>query len=392
MKMQIAVFFGGRSVEHEVSIITGMQAIAALDKGKYEPLPVYVTKDGSLYTGEDFHYLEPYKDISALLEKGRQINFYRSGGRVCMQPIAKRLFGSDKPVFIDAALPLMHGTFGEDGCLQGLLEMLGLPYAGSDVLSSALCMDKAASKALLRAAGLPALDDAVLQADSFHGSTEAVLSAIESRYAYPVVVKPVNLGSSVGVTKAECREKLNAALGMAFGFSERVIIEPALVHMREINCSVLGDAQNARASICEEPVARDDILSYTDKYQSGKGVKQDGLSGQKRIIPADLSPGKTAEAQKLAVSAFSTLGCGGVARVDLMCDTLHDKFYINEINTIPGSLSFYLWEKSGLGFSGLLDEMITLAFSRARRRAGLTYTYETNILSEASWKSSKGKA
>lgn len=390
MKIQAAVFFGGRSVEHEVSIISGMQAIAALNREKYDTIPIYVAKDGAFYTGDGFDQIEGYKNIPALLEKGRQVTFVRSGGRVMMQPIVKKLFGSDKPAYIDVALPVTHGTFGEDGTLQGFLEMLGIPYTGPDVLSSAVCMDKPTAKALLRAADLPVLDDLTLESFRYNRNPDTVLSALETHYPYPVIVKPVNLGSSVGISKADSREKLSAALELAFSFSPRVLIEPALIHLREINCAVLGDSQNARASVCEEPIARDDILSYTDKYQSGEGVKQSGISGQKRIIPADISPEQTAEIQKTAIQAFSVLGCSGVARVDFLWDTLHDKFYINEFNTIPGSLAFYLWEKGNLSFSALLDEMIELAFARSRTRGQLHFTYDTNIL-ESSGFGSKGK-
>ncbi|MDR0293211.1 MAG: D-alanine--D-alanine ligase, partial [Oscillospiraceae bacterium] len=288
MKMQVAVFFGGRSVEHEVSVITGMQAAAALDRDKYDVLPVYLAKDGAMYTGPGFETLENYRDIPALLEGGRRVCLMRSGGRVALHSPAKKLFGGDKPVFVDAALPAAHGTFGEDGCLQGLFEMTGLPYTGCDVFSSAVCMDKPAAKVLLRAAGLPALDDAVLEAEKYNKNPEAALSALETRYPYPVMVKPANLGSSVGVGRADNRDRLQAALELAFTFSPRALIEPALVHMREINCAVLGDSLKARASVCEEPVTAEKILSYSDKYQSGGkgGDKQTGMSGQKRVIPA----------------------------------------------------------------------------------------------------------
>jgi D-alanine-D-alanine ligase len=387
MKMQVAVFFGGRSVEHEVSVITGMQVAAALDRHKYDVIPVYIAKDGAMYTGPGFEKLENYRDIPAMLENGRQVCLTRSGGRVALHPTAKKLFGGDKTVYIDIAVPAVHGTFGEDGSLQGLFEMAGLPYIGCDVLSSAHCMDKPAAKALLRAYGLPVLDDLVLEADKYNKSPEVVMNALETHYPYPVMIKPANLGSSVGISRADNRERLQAALELAFTFSHRVLIETALIHMREINCAVLGDNTGARASVCEEPVMTENYLSYRDKYQSGgKGGKQSGMSGQKRIIPADITEEKNAEIQKLAVKAFQCLGCSGVVRIDFLWDTLKDDFYVNELNTIPGSLAFYLWEKTGLPFDKLLDELIELAFSRQRRRAQLTYSYDINILQNAELK------
>jgi D-alanine-D-alanine ligase len=384
MKMQVAVFFGGRSVEHEVSVITGMQVVAALDKGRYNALPVYLAKDGSMYTGPGFETLKNYQDIPALLENGRQVCLTRSGGRVALQSVSKKLFGGDKTVYIDVALPAVHGTFGEDGCLQGLFEMAGLPYIGCDVLSSALCMDKPVSKALLRSAGLPVLDDLILDAEKYNKSPEVVLNALETHYPYPVIVKPANLGSSVGINRADNRDRLQAALELAFTFSHRVLIETALIHMREINCAVLGDTSGARASVCEEPVMTENYLSYRDKYQSGG--KQGGMSDQKRIVPAEIPEEKTAEIQKMAVKAFQYLGCSGVARIDFLWDTLQNTLYLNELNTVPGSLAFYLWEKTGLPFDKLLDELIELAFTRHRRRSRLTYSYDVNILQNAELK------
>lgn len=388
MKMQVAVFFGGRSVEHEVSVITGMQAVAALDRSKYDVIPIYVAKDGAMYTGSSFENLKSYKDIPTLLESGRQVCLMRSGGRVVLQSSVKKLFGGDKPVYIDVALPAVHGTFGEDGCLQGVFEMAGLPYAGCDVLSGAICMDKPSAKAVLRAAGLPVLEDVVLESFKYNRNPEVALSALETHYPYPVMIKPANLGSSVGISRADNRDRLQAALELAFSFSSRVLIEPALIHLREVNCAVLGDSEKARASVCEEPVMTDNILSYRDKYQSGGkgGDKQSGMSGQKRVIPAEIPEEKTKLIQKLAVKAFRLLGCSGVARVDFLWDTLHDEVYINELNTNPGSLAFYLWEASSLSFSTMLDEMVELAFSRQRRRAQLTYSYDVNILQNAELK------
>jgi D-alanine-D-alanine ligase len=390
--MKTAVFFGGRSVEHEVSVITGMQAVAALDRGKYEPVPVYLPKDGGMYTGPGFDELGGYKDIPALLARGKPVALARSEGRAVLQSVGGKgfkdaLFGSKEPLALDVAIPAVHGTFGEDGSLQGLLEMAGLPYTGCGVLSSAVCMDKPFAKSLLRGADLPVLDDAVMTADKYNKNPDIALNALETHFPYPIMVKPANLGSSVGISRADNRGGLKAALELAFSFSPRVLLEPALIHMREINCAVIGDAAKARASVCEEPVMTDNILSYKDKYQSGgKGGGDKGMSGLKRIIPASISADKSEEVQKLAVKAFSLLGCSGVVRIDFLWDTMRDVLYINELNTIPGSLSFYLWENGGLSFTSLLDEMVDIAFTRHRNRERLTYSYDVNILQNAELK------
>ena len=391
MKIQVAVFFGGKSVEHEVSVISAMQAIAALDRSKYDTIPVYLPKEGGMYTGPGFDRVESYKNIPALLEGGRQVSLARQDSKVVLLSSVKKLFGTEQQATcVDVALPVLHGTFGEDGSLQGMLEIMGLPYAGCDVLSSAMCMDKASAKMALRAADLPVLDDLVLDAYHYEQSPETVLSALETHYPYPVIVKPANLGSSIGISKADSREKLSAALDLAFRFSQRVIIEPALIHLREINCSVLGDSRKARASVCEEPVAQDEILSYKDKYQSGgKSGKSEGMSSLSRVIPADLPTEKSISVRKLAVKAFQALDCSGVVRIDFLWDTLHDVFYINELNTIPGSLAFYLWEATDLTFPALLDELIELAFARSRARAQLLFTHDSNILATADLRGSK---
>ncbi|MDR0249178.1 MAG: D-alanine--D-alanine ligase [Oscillospiraceae bacterium] len=378
MKIQVAVIFGGRSVEHEVSVISAMQVMAALDVGKHDVIPVYIAKDGAMYTGENLTDIKAFGDIPRLLEDARQVAFMRAGGKVVLQPAHKRLFGSEKPIYIDMALPAVHGTFAEDGSLQGYLELLGLPYCGCDVLSSAICMNKPAAKNLMKSAGIPVLPHIVMDKDG-----ELDFSAAESAFGYPVIVKPDNLGSSVGITKAKDRPSFEAAAELAFCYSSRAVVEPAVTDLREINVSVLGDKDNAEASVCEEPLGRDEILSFKDKYlrgdKSGKGL---GMTAQKRVIPADLAPEKAERARELALAAFRALGCHGVARVDLLLSGGRD-FYVNEVNTIPGSLSYYLWEKSGLPFPALLDKLIALAFARSRSRSELSYTFDVNLLQGA---------
>ena len=394
MNIQTAVIFGGRSVEHEVSILTGMQVIAALG-AKYNPVPLYIAKDGVMYSGEEFGRLETFRDLPRSLDEGRQVTLMRDGGKIVLRPTAKRLFGADKAVTVDVVIPAVHGTFCEDGSLQGMLELLGIPYCGCDVLSSALCMDKPVSKALLRAAGLPVLPDTLLERGAYNDDPDAAMDALEAAMAYPVIVKPANLGSSVGIGKAADRAALRKALELAFTFSSRVLAEPAIEPLREINVAVLGNADGARASVCEEPLGQDEILSYADKYQSGSknnvsGGGAKGMSGARRVIPAELSPAMTERAQTLAVEAFRTLGCSGVVRVDFLLDGSGD-LYVNELNTLPGSLAFYLWEKTGLSFSLLLEELVSLAFARHRARGALTFTYNTNLLSSANLRGGKGK-
>jgi len=377
MGMNIAVFFGGRSVEHEVSIISACQAMAAMKK--HNPIPVYIAKDGQLYTGDGFDKIESYKNIPALIKKGHSIALVRGSGDVLMIQHPSKRFGNVPPVTIHAALPVTHGTYGEDGTIPGLCESLNLPYAGCDILSAALCMDKAVSKTLLQAAGLPVLPCEVYNSSKYHTDKNAVLLDIEGEFEYPIIVKPVSLGSSVGITRANDRDSLSDALELAFAFDARVMVEKCLVDMKEVNCAILGDIDGARASVCESPYSGGDILSYKDKYLSGGKGGAKGMGSGGREIPADIPEDTTKAVQELAIKAFNTLGCAGVVRIDFML--AEGNIYINELNTIPGSLSFYLWEASGLGFGDMINELIRLALARRRRREQLTTTIDTNILS-----------
>ncbi|NLN81372.1 MAG: D-alanine--D-alanine ligase [Clostridiales bacterium] len=393
MKTTVAVFFGGRSVEHEVSIISGIQALTALDSSKYNPLPVYISKDNLFYTGEHMGDIESYKDMKSCMEKAVRVVLVPSDGRVALIRYPSKRLGSNLVGMFDVALPVVHGTNVEDGTLMGLLEMLGVAYTGCDVTSSALGMDKYAMKAVLRQAGLPVLDAMVFTGRQFAMDEDDILNRIEQGLGYPVVVKPVNLGSSVGISLAADRAALKSAMDTALGFSPKALVEPAVQNLREINCSVLGDIDDAQSSVCEEPITSHEILDFSDKYLSNAGEaggEKSGMSSLRRRLPADIPDEMEKRVRELAVKTFQALGCSGVARVDFLNDRESGELYVNEINTIPGSLSFYLWEASGMNFARLLDRMIELAFKRQRERQALTFTYETNILSGVSFGGAKG--
>ncbi len=394
MKTKVAVIFGGRSVEHEVSIISGIQAFCALNRDKYEPIPLYISKDNRFYTGEALGKIETYRDMKACLAAATQVLLVPSENGVDMIRYPAKKFGNNTVGSFEVALPVVHGTNVEDGTLMGMLEMLGVPYAACDILSSALGMDKYQMKAVLNHAGVPVLPALAFYGKEYAKDSEGIADRIESGIGYPVIVKPVNLGSSVGIARADNREKLIAALDDAFGFAPRVLVEKAVTPLHEINCAVLGDADDARPSVCEEPVNSDEILSYRDKYLSGgkgsKSGKSGGMSDLKRRCPADIPDELTEQVQALAVKTFRTLGCSGVARIDFLNNPETGELWVNEINTIPGSLSFYLWEAAGLPFDQLLDTMLELAFKRHRERESLSFSYDTNILSAVSLGGAKG--
>lgn len=398
MKIQVGLFFGGPSVEHEVSVITALQAYYAFEDERYEIIPIYITKDSRMFVGESIGDIEAYRNIPALLDKSIQITLVREEGRTYLRQIKSRAFKKDYNQVIDVAFPVVHGTNVEDGTLQGYLQTLGLPYVGCDVFSSAIGMDKFAQKAVLKEAGVSVLPALCPYVSEYREDPAALIDKIEKQIGYPVIVKPNNLGSSVGIRVARDRAALESALEYAFGFALRVLVEHAIVHLREINCSVLGDYEKAEASECEEPIAQDEILSYQDKYMgnSGKnGVKgapvkgggakgSEGMASLSRKIPAEVSPERREEIRSLAVKTFQTLGCNGVARIDFMIDTDTDALYVNEINTIPGSLAFYLWEAVGLPYSKMLVRLIELALKRERERANITFSFDSNLLAHAS--------
>ena len=392
MKIRLGVFFGGKSVEHEVSVISALQACRSLNKEKYEIIPVYITKNTEFYIGENIGKIEAYKNIPALLKESERVLPVGNSGTVELLHYPMKKFGNNIAAVIDVALPIVHGTNVEDGALQGYLQTLGVPYAGCDVLSSAVGMDKYVMKCVFADNGIPVLPGTVINIKEFTREQASVTERIESRTHYPVIVKPVNLGSSVGIRKARNRDELLDALDYAFTFAMKVLVEDAITELKEINCAVLGDYEHAEASECEEPVANDEILSYQDKYVGGtksSGGKS-GMASLKRRIPADITPEQREEVRTMAVKAFQALGCGGVARIDFMLDKSTGKIYLNEINTIPGSLAFYLWEPVGLHYSDMLDRLVDLALKRARENKSINFSFDTNILENASFGGSKG--
>lgn len=394
MKTNVAVFYGCRSVEHEVSIISAVQAMRAINREKYDVTPVYVTKDGEMYTGESLFTIEEYRNLPALLKKCRKVFFVRENSSVLMKFENSGLFSKTKPVAIDVAFPVVHGTNCEDGTIQGLFEYLSLPYVGCDILSSAVGMDKAVFKDVLKNAGLPVLDCVCFRAREYMADKAAVTEKIKEKIGFPLIIKPVNLGSSVGITKVKEENSLDEAIMLALSFADKVLVEHAVTAIREINCSVLGDPDNCEASVCEEPFMNDDILSYEDKYMgnSKNGGQSKGMASLGRKIPADISEEKASEIRSLACKIFKAIGASGVVRIDFIIDTKTDTVYANEINTIPGSLAFYLWEATGVKYPELCDRMIELAFRRQRNRENITYTIDTNILSGVSFgtKGAKG--
>ncbi|MCL1976299.1 MAG: D-alanine--D-alanine ligase [Firmicutes bacterium] len=387
-KLTIGIIFGGRSVEHEVSIISALQAINALAKDKYIAVPIYISKRGLWYTGQELLDLANYQDLQLLLSRLKQVYFSPAYGEWQLKQDGKQgLFAQTWQCSLDVILPVLHGTHGEDGCLQGLLELTGIPYAGPSVLGAALGMDKIAMKAVLKDAGLPVMDCIWFRREEWFENEEKVLNNIEQSLPYPVIIKPANLGSSIGISFAASREELDEALTLAASFSQRLLIEAAIEPLNELNCAVLGYGSQIEVSCIEEPLIASKVLSFADKYLQGSGEK--GMSGAKRRIPADIDQALAHEIVDLSRRAFMALDGAGVARIDFLYDNANKKLYINEINTIPGSLAFYLFEPAGRSFGALLDELIDIALTKYRAKEKLLYYYDSNILQQGGYKGKK---
>ncbi len=390
MKTKVAMLFGGKSVEHEVSVITGIQALLAMDNDKYDVTAVYMNKKNEMYVGDDIGKIESYKDIDGLIARSHRVIPVNNDGKVQLISYPPKKFGKNITIDVDVVFPAVHGTNVEDGALQGFLKTIGVPFVGCDVTASAVGMDKYITKMILKEAGVPVLDAKIFTLSDYE-DMELLADRIEKDIGYPVIIKPVNLGSSVGISVAGDRVELFNSIDDAFRYASKILAEHAITNLREINCSVLGDENEAEASECEEPLHTKDILSYEDKYvNNAKGSGSKGMASVSRKIPAEISEDLREQIRSTAVKSFKALGCNGVSRIDFMIDEDTGKLYFNEINTIPGSLAFYLWEPLGVPYSELLDRMIKLAMKRVRTESGLTFTFDTNILNSASLGGSKG--
>jgi len=380
MKTNIAVFFGGRSTEHEISVISANQAINAIDKQKYDVTPVYITKEGHWYTGAPLLELKNYRDIPSLLRQCDEVYVRPIYGDYNLYYTTPKGFMRKKEVccHIDVIIPVLHGANGEDGTFEGILDSIGIPYAGCDTLASANGMDKITMKMILRENNIPVVDYVWFTDRQWFSHQAELIERVESTLNYPVIIKPANLGSSIGIGCAHTPEELVQRVEDASRYASRIIVEHMVEQLQEINCSVLGDCDEFSTSVLEEPIKTAEILSYTDKYLGGsKGTK--GMQASAKKIPADLPEEMTTEIRRLAGETFRVLSCHGVSRVDMIVDRATSKIYVNEINTIPGSLSFYLWEATGLTFDKLMDNLVALAVKRNTRRSQKTFSFSQNI-------------
>src|SRR4030088_2448891 len=360
-RLRVGVLFGGRSGEHEVSLISAASVIQALDPEKYEAVPIGITKDGRWLAGTAAHKMLP--DV---LRSGERVMLSADPNVAALVPVSN---SRPDALRVDVVFPVLHGTYGEDGTVQGLLDLAGLPFVGSGVLGSAVGMDKDMQKRLFLQAKLPVGDFLAIPRAEWEKSRGKVLSAIRKKFRFPVFVKPGALGSSVGMTKAHDAKELAAAMDLAAEFAQKILVEKA-IRGREIEVSVLGN-EDPKASIPGEIVPHREFYDYAAKYLE---------EGTRLLIPAKLNRAQIKRFQEYAVSAFRSLECLGMARVDFFLEHRTGRILLNEINTIPGftSISMYpkLWEASGLSYRDLLDRLIELALDQHREKQRTKYTIE----------------
>ena len=374
----VGVIFGSRTMEHGVSVLTAYQAIQALDRASYDVTPIYITERGEWLASDHIDDVAHFKGLP--LDPSEFERSFRGharpaailpdptvGGLLNLEPRGGRLKRRSQRTRLDVALLVLHGPHGEDGSIQGLLDLAGIPYTGSGVLSSALGMDKVAMKDVWRAAGLPVLPYYGFTRARWEAEREAILDQIGAQLHYPIFVKPASLGSSIGISRTVNREDLGFAIDVAASYDRRLLVEQGLDDAIDINCAVMGN-DVLTVSLCERPVMRSAFLTYEDKYLHGKAGKTagaQGMEGMARQLPAQSAAEQTARVQDLAQRGYRVLDCAGMARVDTLVHP-NGEIYLNEVNTLPGSLAFYLWEASGVPYAKLLAQLLRLAVERGR--------------------------
>ncbi|MEG2859683.1 MAG: D-alanine--D-alanine ligase family protein [Clostridia bacterium] len=379
--LTLAVLFGGRACEHDVSIISGLQAADAAEKAGYRVVRTYIGRDGAWFVGDALKDIKGYAQfdparVSRVLPLGE-------GGKLVLikYPEAKKaLFGAGRTVLdtCDVAFPVMHGMNGEDGTLQGMFEMMDVPYTSAGVLGSSVGMDKILMKQLFKGCGLNVLPGEWVSRDEWEKDRLACLDRMEEALPYPMYAKPANLGSSIGISRADDRAGLERAIDVAAAYDRRVLVEKGVSDLREVNCAVLGYAGHIRASVLEMPVRWDKFLTFDEKYlRSAKGGSK-GMASLSRQIPAPISAEATQQVKDMALSAFRAMDLKGVVRVDFILDG--DEIYLNEVNTIPGSLAFYLWEATGVSFGQLIDTLVEDALSACADKRKSVFSFDSNIL------------
>lgn len=387
MRIKLGVIFGGKSVEHEISIISAVQAMEYMDTDKYEIIPIYITKDKQWYTGGMLTDIESYRDFSLIKKYAKKVNLINKNGRFVLQSTG---FFKREINEIDLAFPIVHGYGMEDGSIQGYLELVGVPYVGSNIFASSVGQDKVFMKQLFEANHIPVCKYTYFFDNDYLKNKEEIIQNI-SALKYPVILKPARLGSSVGIKKVDREEDLPSAIEEVLGYDNKILVEEMILDLTECNCAVLGNYTKSQTSVIEEVLKEDEILSYKDKYIGGsKGSSTKGMTSARRIMPARITDAQKEEISSLSLQAFRVLNNSGVVRFDFLLDKKNSKIYLNEANTCPGSLSYYLWDGKNISYPELLEEMITIAIKEFKNKSKKITSFETNILQNQGIKGLKG--
>ena len=389
MRIRVGVIFGGESVEHEVSIISAIQAMNKIDEEKYEVIPIYITKDREWYTGDMLKDIEVYQDLNLIKRYSTNVVLYYKDGSYVLQK-KKGLFKSVVKE-IDIAFPVVHGTNVEDGVLQGYLQTIGIPFVGSNVYGSVAGQDKTIMKNIWKEANLPMTNYVWFYDTEYRQDKDSVLDKIKG-LKYPLIVKPATTGSSVGISFCDDIDSLKEGIDEAVQYDTKIIVEEVVQNLKEVNIAVMGNYENQKVSEIEEVLSDNKFLTYQDKYiGNGKGklkgakpcatkTTSKGMASTNRKLPADLDKKMRDEIEEIAKEAFKALGSSGNSRIDFLIDEKEKKVYINEINSIPGSLAFYLWDAKDINFTQVLDDMINIGIKDYKKRMSKTHSFKTNIL------------
>lgn len=382
MKIKVGVIYGGETVEHEVSIISAVQAMNNMDKEKYEIIPIYIDKNKTWYTGKMLMEMDVYKDFDTLKRYAKKVTLVKTDEGFFLQS-TKGLFRRNVAE-LDIAFPIVHGKGAEDGSIAGFLDTVGIPYVGPNILGAALGQDKVVMKQVMEAENIPTPKYTWFY-DTEYLDDEKDINKKIKELGYPVIIKPANLGSSVGISVVKTEKDLEKAIREAIKYDNKIVVEKMINNLLEVNCSVLGNYEFAETSAIAEMVTKNDFLTYEDKYV-GNGKKSSKkvsgkMSNSDMIIPARLDKKVEEKVREYALKTFKALNLSGVARIDFLIDKETKEVYVNEPNTIPGSLSFYLWNKVGKSYPNLLDEMITSAVKNYKKMSKKTTSFDTNILS-----------
>lgn len=379
MKINIGVIYGGETVEHEVSVISALQAMNNLNEDKYDIVPIYISKDRIWYTGHMLRDIEFYKEFEDEKKYATKVMLYKKGKTFLLQRTTG-LFRKDI-TDLDVILPVVHGNNVEDGSLAGLLDSIGIPYVGSHVLGGALGQDKVVMKQVMESVNLPIVPYTWFYDSEYLDNKENILKEIK-KIGYPVIVKPATLGSSIGIEVAKNEKDIESKIEDAMEYDTKIVVEKVIENLTEVNASVLGNYEYQKVSPLEEVMGEDEILSFADKYlgnAKSKGTASKGMASTSRIVPARIPEKLTKEIQDTAKQVFKVLNLSGVCRVDFLIDNKENKFYVNEPNTCPGSLSFYLWKEAGMKYSELLDEMVSIAIKEYKHKNQKTMSFKSSI-------------